>query len=388
MSDDIADTVIKQCQNFLADPENNFLLATLPERLNALEDLSDDQKNTYTDAIRDAVFDSAFTAYNTLIDALTELKASSDNADHDETGICSLPEGKNYYSVLLKRDVGTDKTPEELKQCLLDTLDEKIRLISLQYTEEVAADMSDTSDALADPEEILLDLQEKIREDFPDIDDITYSVKYVPSALEESTSPAFYLTPPLDHSDENVIYINEKYTDLSSLYETLAHEGYPGHLLQTVYFNRYCSIPLRKLLSCSGYVEGWATYVEMQSFGWTDMYEARTAKVASANQEATLCLYGLMDIGVNYEGWTLDELTDFVYDYFGIDDTNIAKEIFDTLIGEPANYLNYIGGCLEWEALRKDQEALLDDFSPLAFHSKALEIGPCPFYILRNYMSE
>lgn len=387
MSDDMVEQVVEQCQNFLADPDNNFLLVTLPERLEALTDMSDEEKAAYTALVQDAVTNCAFPAYESLIAKLTELKDTADNLEDDVTGICSLPEGQDYYEYLLKSDVGTDRSPEELKEMLQSALDKSIMIISLQYTDAVETDLSDTSDALSEPEEILQDLQGKIREEFPAVDGTAYTVKYVPTALEESTSPAFYLTPPIDRSDENVIYINQKYYDLTDIYNTLAHEGYPGHLLQTVYFNRSCDIPLRHLFGYSGYVEGWATYVEMQSYSWEDMYESRTAKVAAANQEATLCLYGLMDIGINYDGWTEDDTLDFLGDYFGIDDSEIANEIFETILGEPANYLNYVIGFLEWQDIRDGQEELLDsDFSAMEFHSRALEIGPCPFYILREYL--
>ena len=64
------------------------------------------------------------------------------------------------------------------------------------------------------------------------------TVKRVSPSLEEYSSPAFYLTPPIDVITENSIYINENdpLTGLD-LYTTLAHEGYPGQLYQTVYLH-------------------------------------------------------------------------------------------------------------------------------------------------------
>ena len=175
------------------------------------------------------------------------------------------------------------------------------------------------------------------------------------------------------------------------LYTTLAHEGYPGHLLQSVYFNRTNSTPIRHLLSCSGYVEGWATYVELQSYLWQDNYSAATTNVMAKNYEATLCLYGLMDIGVNYEGWTKDDLSSFLSDYFSLEGSELeeaTQSMFDLLVGEPANYLNYIVGCLEWQELRDSVEQEKGSaFSAMDFHEQALAIGPCPFYLLKNYIN-
>ena len=53
--------------------------------------------------------------------------------------------------------------------------------------------------------------------------------------MEEYLSPAFYMVPAIDSTKNNVIYINQGHMpDDISLFTTLAHEGYPGHLYQTV----------------------------------------------------------------------------------------------------------------------------------------------------------
>lgn len=393
MSDHTADTVISQCQDFLNDSDNNIMRTTFADRIAGLG-LSEEQAADYTRLNNEAIDNYAVPAYESLIQGLTELKDSADNLEEDKTGLCSLPNGQEYYEYLLRSDVGTDKTPEELKDMLNARVQKDVLGINLLYSDDVEADMNDTSDLMTDPKEILADLEEKALEDFPSVDGTNYEVKYVPEALQDSTSPAFYLVPPMDHSDDNVIYVNGKYypagEPAADLYSTLAHEGYPGHLLQSVYFNRSNSTPIRHLLSWSGYVEGWATYVELQSYLWQDCYSAAAANLMAKNQEATLCLYGLMDIGVNYEGWTKEDLSSFLSDYFNFADSELAdatQEIFDLLVGEPANYLNYIVGCLEWQELRDSAEQEKgSSFSALDFHEQALAIGPCPFYLLKNYI--
>ena len=55
--------------------------------------------------------------------------------------------------------------------------------------------------------------------------------------MKKFLSPAFYLTPPVDTRTPNVIYINDSgRTSSLELFGTLAHEGFPGHLYQTVSF--------------------------------------------------------------------------------------------------------------------------------------------------------
>lgn len=45
------------------------------------------------------------------------------------------------------------------------------------------------------------------------------------------------MIPAIDDYKKNVIYVNKAQTGQESLYPTLAHEGYPGHLYQTTYFH-------------------------------------------------------------------------------------------------------------------------------------------------------
>ena len=73
------------------------------------------------------------------------------------------------------------------------------------------------------------------------------------ASLEESMSPAFYLTPAIDDYKNNVIYINRnKRYDLSKAFTTIGHEGYPGHLYQTCYFQSQNPSPLRSMINVAG----------------------------------------------------------------------------------------------------------------------------------------
>lgn len=97
-----------------------------------------------------------------------------------------------------------------------------------------------------DPKIILQTLQSSLKEDFPDAVSSQYTLKYVPESLEDSMNPAFYMIPPVDVTDSNVIYLNNsQITDNLSLFTTLAHEGYPGHLYQQSAFSATDPDPLQ-----------------------------------------------------------------------------------------------------------------------------------------------
>lgn len=125
-------------------------------------------------------------------------------------------------------------------------------------------------------------------------------------------SPAFYLIPPIDDTAHNVIYINpaSNYNALE-LYTTLAHEGYPGHLYQTVTFEEHNTEPLRSILSFGGYTEGWATYVEMYSFStWAE--NPTLASLYQKDRSLMLGIASLLDIGIHYHGYSRSQVAQFL----------------------------------------------------------------------------
>lgn len=63
--------------------------------------------------------------------------------------------------------------------------------VRLKEHPELVRQMTDSAITLSDPDEILQNLQVQIQDDFPALTDTSYTLKYVPEALESSLSPAF-----------------------------------------------------------------------------------------------------------------------------------------------------------------------------------------------------
>jgi len=218
------------------------------------------------------------------------------------------------------------------------------------------------------------------------------AVKAVSASLEKYCAPAFYLTAPLDDTDHNVIYINHKNSPTGlELYTTLAHEGYPGHLYQTVYSNRSFinkeENPVRNLLWYGGYLEGWALYVEFRSFDYAaELMEDQNNSLAAVciemekhNRSLQLCLYSLLDIMIHYENISYAQVAEFL-ERFGITDTNSVSAIYTYIAEEPCNYLKYYLGYLEILELRKEAKDLWQDhYTDYSFHQFYLDAGPSDF---------
>lgn len=238
-----------------------------------------------------------------------------------------------------------------------------------------------------DPMQSLTILEKKIQDSFPTLKNIDYDVKYVHKDLAPYPSPAFYLTPPIDTNSPNAIYINPA-SNLEGidLFTTLAHEGFPGHLYQTVYFSRTNPPMLRHLFSPAGYIEGWATYIESYAFSYSDGSNEET-RLLWLNRSINLCLYSLLDIGIHYYGWTPTDTLRFLSS-FGISDRDTINRIYQYILETPSNYLKYYLGYLNFLDLKNYEQKNNPDFNLKAFHKEVLEIGPLPFEILKEELRD
>ena len=245
-----------------------------------------------------------------------------------------------------------------------------------------------------EPELIVTTLETSIFQDFPPISSVDFEIRSVHKSMEEFLSPAFYLTPPMDTGTPNVIYINHgRQISNLELFTTLAHEGFPGHLYQTIYFGRQNPSHIRYLIDYSGYVEGWATYVESYAYSYAASYlspEEASAytRLSWLNRSVNLCIYSLLDVGIHYRGWTPAQAARFL-NLFGIRDAHVTAEIYRYIAETPANYLKYYVGYLNFLDLKEEQQALLgENFDLKAFHQQILSIGPVQFPVLRKYINE
>ena len=380
MSDQAADHIISQCKSFNSTSTENLLIPIFEEKIDQLQTLSAVQKKAVKEKHRTLIADHVIPAYQILIDGLSTLKGTGVNLG----GLSNFEHGKDFYEYLVKGNTGcydSISTIEKRIQKQLMTDFRELQEIARQHPALLQSNdksiMKETT-----PGAILAELQAKIATDFPAPPNVSYEVKYVPKSLEPFLSPAFYLTPPLDNLSQNVIYINQAsdYTPLE-LYTTLAHEGYPGHLYQTVYSGSTPSNEVRSLLNFSGYIEGWATYVEMYSYSLADV-APEAASLHRLNRSIILGVSSLLDIAIHYHGYSREEVADYL-SQIGFRDSATAGSLYDTILEAPANYLKYYVGCLCFMDLRDAvKEASGKDFVLKDFHKEVLEIGPAPFPIL------
>lgn len=430
MSDLTVDKVIRQCTS-LMNPEqlnNNthFLEVTFNSRLQALVDrgvLTGEEAASYQSENNRLLTTVVAPAYDRLADELTLLRGSGDEI----CGLAHRPGGREYYEALLHLQTGSSRNIDEIKQLLYNDLSSNYAALGhlLKSDESVRDKLAENAALLPEmsPEDILASLKCAIQQDYPPIpadegaSTIDCTVKYVDDSLEAYTAPAFYMTPPIDNVLNNTIYINELDTsDELSLFTTLAHEGYPGHLYQTVYSQRFRSssgtTPLRSVLYYGGYVEGWAVYAEMSSYDYAALLASDSHPDAAGyyracrlDRQIQLCLYSLLDIAIHYDGASFEDIRKIFASFGSLDDETVAA-IYTYIAEEPCNYPKYYLGYLEILELKKqaavvwyntrqtdgarqeaDGSVMKNHEFLYYFHSFLLENGPADFGTLSDLLT-
>lgn len=381
MSDEACLKVIEGCEVFTEHPDDNFLIDTFSNRLNAMDGLTDTQKNAYLKQHSKVLSDHVLPAYSQMIKGLTMLLGRG----HNNWGLCNFPEGKAYYEAVVSADTGCDDSVEDLFSQIAKARREDLTFCQnlLEKNPKLASQSPKPDAALKEENAMLSRLQKEILTDFPAPPQTDVEICHVDPALSEYLAPAFYITAPIDDISHNRIYINDAKNDTDIYYfTTLAHEGYPGHLYQTICTSSYGAPEVLSLLNYPGYTEGWATYTEMQSFYYAGL-DPDLASLLQHNQAATLSLYATADIGIHYFGWEKEKIAAFWSEY-GVDDTATVKRITDLILEEPGNYLKYYVGYLKFRQMREQLALENKSFSVSAFHEAILRTGPSPFSVLEE----
>ncbi len=422
MSDSTARKVIRQCSSLMEQTqlENNthFLETTFANRLQSLVDqglLTEDASLSYQHNNLRLLTTVVAPAYDHLADELTLLMGSG----KDTCGLAHRAGGREYYEALLRVQTGSYRDIAEIKQLLYSDLTSNYDALRKLLENDVSLRDKLISDQVLlpemSPEEILSYLETSIQQDYPAIptdDDggqVGCTVKYVDDSLEPYSAPAFYMTPPIDNVLNNTIYINALDTsDDLSLFTTLAHEGYPGHLYQTVYSQRFRDhldiTPLCSVLYYGGYIEGWAMYAELSSYDYAIELAAKDHPESAGyylacrlDRQIQLCLYSLLDIAIHHDGATLEDVCE-ILSSLGSSNPETAAAIYEYIVETPCNYPKYYLGYLEIMELKKqaaeiwcnnDQTSDTCESSDFLyrFHRFILENGPADFKTLSALLS-
>ena len=380
------------CNNTLNKIEDNELIQSFNKRLADLDFISQEKKDEYIERNKKIVIDEVLPSFKKVSEELEKYRGK---AKYDDYRLCNL--NKDYAELTYYLNASSNKSLDEQFQDLVDNF-------SLMEAEYVSCIYDKTSVKKFDEgysgngnlgltgKECLEFLRTNLNSYYPDLGDVEYTV----DPLDPDTAPAltiaYYWQAPIDNLDQNIIRTNpNNLQEGLDTYNTLAHEGFPGHLYQHVFYGKSNPHNFRTTIGFIGYTEGWAVNASHYAlqFSGLDDYYAASALFTEVNYN--FMLYSIIDIGVNYYGWSEKDLIKFFEDESMLlsFNTSHAKDFINSLIETPGGYIPYGVGYSNFKTLeKKAKDAMGGKFDYIAYHEAILKNGPLAFNILETAVDE
>lgn len=383
--------VKKYCDNIIKAGENSSVLASMSTSIDALK-LDDDKTNQYKKELKDAFTSSFLPAYKDISKLMEDVK----NANNNE-GYAKFKNGKEYYALLLKANIGSDKSVDDVKKMMSNDFDEKLEKMQKlmmknpKILEAIMGDLPTTS--FKSYKEILDDIRPKLSDDFPKVNDLTYEIKPINEEIaSESGVAAYFNVPPLDGTTPKQLRVNPKTGDINTIttYHTVAHEGFPGHMFQYAYMYE-SSLPnwCKTMASSSAYTEGWAVYSQYYAFKYLTDIDQDLLEVIKLNELASYSAVIVADIGIHYEGWDFKQFSDYFNNMGLTADEDSMKQQYAQLQANPAAFEPYYVGYKEFSTIKeKAQKDLGDKFKDKDFHEALLKSGNAPFSVVQSNVDD
>ncbi|MCR0649286.1 DUF885 domain-containing protein [[Clostridium] innocuum] len=384
-------SVKEYCEKVVKEDVNSSVLTGLNESIDNLK-LGDDKTKQYKAELKKVFQEYFLPAYSDIIKTMKELDSSKNNT----LGLSHMKNGKEYYELLFKQATGTDKSIEDIKKELNSM--SRSSLLAVQSVISKNKNLYDEyvngkiKTKYKDFESMLKDLDKDIKDDFPSVGTLNYRIRPIGEDLASGGVAAYFNIPALDGTTPKQIRVNmlEDALNVQSLetFSTVAHEGIPGHMYQIAYAYKNVKDPWRNsMASFLGYTEGYATYTELYALKYLDGVSADAVKLQQNMVVYQDCLIALADIGIHYEGWTKEDLSNFLEENgLGVSD---VSDFYNQLQANPTAFLSYYVGYVQIANLKKDaQEELKDKFNDRDFHEAILKSGAAPFHVVEENVKD
>ena len=378
MTEDMLDVILKDIQKIADSGETSYLYGTFRDAMEKQDYLSDAQRQAYIAQNDELIRTVWVNAYQQLYDGLDKLRTSC------RARIGAYEQGGDsfaYFAWKMKAESANNRTIEEeiafLEECSQSVF-MKYYFAAINCEKELKAEKKITTGSLSGDEAYLKTLMPYIVPPMPDVE-----VEYVevPEELQESFSPAAYLTPQMDGYQHNIILTNPKDEEDYSM-STLAHEGFPGHMYQYTYQYALGTIPkFQMMIETNGYAESWSTNAEWNIAQINAKYGVDYATATFLYEYFLNILVAICSLKVNGQGATVEDLTEYL-DTWGIGIA--AQSWYDFAIDLPIYFFKYTGGFCELYDLTNRYGSN----NKVAFFREYLGWGPSYFDLLNERMAD
>lgn len=336
-TDEVYEEVAQSFDALVEQEDDCFLYESFENRLDNIPGLSASDRQALIEEHESVMHDVVFPEFEECAARMRALKCGA-----PDVGVCQYPGGDAYFAYLFYTQTNTGRsldTSIEQVEAYAQSLVDQMNTIAYSgdfswYDEYMSHNYS-----MGDTNANLTYLYEAIQNDFPMIPSHQYRLMDVPEVFEDSFSPAAYLGYHLDNFNSNMIL-----TNASSINDTFgvtcAHEGYPGHMYQSLYLRQSTNHPYMYIGDSIGYTEGWASYVENYAFKYFSTSTA--SELVRIENIINILLFARFDLGINYEGWDIEDCANWYSEVFGqsISSDSFA-DAYSLLLSDPGYGIKY-----------------------------------------------
>lgn len=381
-SPDIYEETAKTFEALVAQKDDCFLYDSFKERLGHISGLSESDKQDLIERNEKAMKEIAFPEFKECAAAMRELKSYNGK----DKGLSQFPGGREYYECSFRGQTNSSKTVKESTDDLdrvidnLKTNRDKLMKSYMSWYLEYAMHDFDKGGV----KQNLDFLSAAVGADFPVIPQHSYKLMDVPEVFEDSFSPAAFIGYHLDRYDSNVVIVNRGSIS-GDLGVVLAHEGYPGHMFQSLYTRSCTDHPYMYIFESIGYAEGWAVYSENYAMKYFDSNPDVVTYCQIENEWSTI-LTARCDIGIHCENWTINDCVK-LFTSVGMSVTKSSfAEYYDLLLSDPCYSSKYGVGFVNTGIVMSRMKKEFPDVSDKDIHTAYLNAQTGTFEQIEEHM--
>jgi len=386
----LLEKVAEQCDGIVSsDP---FLR---PTRKYPAEISAEDQKRLAQE-ITDAVNNDVLPAYKKFAEFIRTEYAPQGRTT---LAVTSLPDGQKRYENDIYGRTTTHMSPDEIHQLGLREMDRIQAEMTTIAKKEGFADLASFRASLktnpkyipTSAEQILDDFRRYIAQMEPKLPELFTLLPKSPVTVEaipdfQAAAATHYMVGTPDGKRPGRVVVATSNFSRRSLVDDEAvayHEGVPGHHMQLSVQQQLTGLPKFRLhgLGFNAYVEGWALYAE-QLGKEVGFYQDPVSDYGRLSSELFRAVRLVVDTGIHAQGWSRDQVVDFMRKSGAVDEPTIQSET-DRYIAWPAQALSYKLGQLKFRELReRAQKQLGPKFDLRRFHDEMINGGTLPLDLL------
>lgn len=389
------------CAPYCLTPEHNSLVVSFPDRLDQIPDLTAEERSDYIRRNQEVVSQKVIPAYQKLSQDILDLPIQT----LEYEGLCDQTGGRSYYRYLVARNSGTScQDIRQLKNAIEDQLNQNTQTLNKLLEDFPMKDQRTFAfpSVSEDPDETLRFLKQETDKHFPAFPsketarDMELTVLAVPLETEDlwelpsAERTAFDSRGTSEMSSARQLFLSQSTAgNPEHLYAALSQFGFPGQAYREYYTMQQEQTKLLTVLSFPGWERGWDLYGRIFAISFDNGLTPETRQMARLSLSSSRAVRALIDIQVNYYGWGLDEVREYLASQYHSQEEEIAKALYRKSLYAPADSVIEYAGYLEIRQIKAQAQTELGEaFDETAFHRFLLDEGPAPFGLIRSHLKQ